>query len=110
MPRVIVTTETSDYRERSTLLSECVGTVHMASEQSSLQFLERLAWAISDAEIAERHFEPALTPWLPSAGVPRRFLGLRSRGRGPDRSALSVAANRADYTIQIFPRGHEQVS
>jgi hypothetical protein len=62
MPRVIVTTETSDDRQRSTLLSECVGPVHMADEHSSLQFLERLAWAISDAEVAERHFEAAVTP------------------------------------------------
>jgi hypothetical protein len=57
MPRVTVTTEASAGRERSILLSECVGQVHMANEHASLQFLERLAWAISDAEDAERRFE-----------------------------------------------------
>jgi len=60
MPRVTVTTETGNERGRSILLSECVGPVHMENEHSSLQFLERLAWAISDAEDAERRFELAL--------------------------------------------------
>jgi hypothetical protein len=54
MPRVIVTTETSDSRERSILLSEHVEPAHMHDEHSSLQFLERLAWAIQDAERAEQ--------------------------------------------------------
>jgi hypothetical protein len=54
MPRVIVTTETGDDRERSILLSECVGTVVMASEQSSLQFLERLAWGARSTRPARR--------------------------------------------------------
>jgi hypothetical protein len=62
MPRVIVTTETSGARDRSVLLSEHIETVHMASEHSSLQFLERLAWAISDAEGAEQRFAEALAP------------------------------------------------
>ena len=62
MPRVIVTTDTTGDRERSILLSEHIEAVHMASEHSSLQFLERLAWAISDAEGAEQRVAEALAP------------------------------------------------
>lgn len=44
MATVIVQSDHDD----STLMQETVLPVHLASEQSSLQFLERLAWAIED--------------------------------------------------------------
>ena len=48
MPRVIVITEPG-----AVLLDEQVYPVHLADEHCSLQFLERLAWAIEDAAASE---------------------------------------------------------
>ncbi|MHB8242901.1 MAG: hypothetical protein ACYDHN_13045 [Solirubrobacteraceae bacterium] len=64
MPRIIVTT---DHSEPSTdpdvLLEETVHSVHLDTDHAAAQLVQRLAWAISDAEDAE--------------------------GAGPDRSARS---------------------
>ena len=55
MPRIIVTTDTAPpSREASVLLDELVQTVHLSSGHAAAQLVERLAWAISDAEDAER--------------------------------------------------------
>ena len=55
MPRVLVVSEPVDgRRRRSPTLNEHISPIHMADEHSSLQFLERLAWAISDAEESEQ--------------------------------------------------------
>ncbi|HME04764.1 MAG TPA: hypothetical protein VKG38_17205 [Solirubrobacteraceae bacterium] len=35
------------------LLDECVEAVHLENEHSSLQFIERVTWAIRDAERVE---------------------------------------------------------
>jgi hypothetical protein len=56
MPRIIVTTdpvssEQSD--ERPVLLEEHVHSVHLSSGHAAAQLVERLAWAVSDAEHAE---------------------------------------------------------
>jgi hypothetical protein len=64
MPRITVVSETVDAAgsERPTTLSERINSVHLADEHSSYQFLERLAWAITDAENAEARFRAALGP------------------------------------------------
>ncbi len=64
MPRIIVTTNLSLLPDDTTvLLDEQVGSVHVSTGHASAQLLERLAWAISDAEAAEdthpdRHARP----------------------------------------------------
>jgi hypothetical protein len=54
MPRVIVTI---DHDEQPTpepvVFSEYVDSVHLDSDHSAMQFVERLGWAISDAEKIE---------------------------------------------------------
>jgi hypothetical protein len=63
MPRVIVVAEAGDphrKRARSVLLDEEIVGTQLDNESSSVQFLERLAWAISDAERAESRFKAAL--------------------------------------------------
>jgi hypothetical protein len=56
MPRIIVTAEPLS-RQRShdapILLDEQVHSVHLSSGHAASQLVERLAWAISDAEDAE---------------------------------------------------------
>jgi hypothetical protein len=70
MPRIIVTAEPVSSRrtgEAPVLLDEQVQSVHLSSGHAASQLVERLAWAISDAEDAEdalaarraRHRRPA---------------------------------------------------
>jgi hypothetical protein len=54
MPRVIVTTDPSpSTADPSVWLDEHVQSVHLSTDHAAAQFVERLAWAISDAEDAD---------------------------------------------------------
>jgi hypothetical protein len=54
MPRIIVTTDPSQLPpESAVLLDEHVHSVHLSTGHAAAQLVERLAWAISDAEEAE---------------------------------------------------------
>jgi hypothetical protein len=54
MPRVIVITDqTRPPDDGSVLLDERVESVHLSTGHAAAQLVERLAWAISDAEDAE---------------------------------------------------------
>jgi hypothetical protein len=53
MPRVIVTTDPSPLSaDASVWLDEHVQSVHLSTGHAAAQFVERVAWAISDAEDA----------------------------------------------------------
>jgi hypothetical protein len=54
MPRVLVITDQTTSTPASVLLDEQVSAIHLDSEHSAWQFVERLGWAISDAEDSER--------------------------------------------------------
>jgi hypothetical protein len=55
MPRIIVTTDLSErHDDGPVLLDERVHSVHISSDHGAAQLVERLAWAITDAETAER--------------------------------------------------------
>jgi hypothetical protein len=53
MPRVIVTTNLPPTGEPTVLLDEQLSSVHLSSDHSAGQLIERLTWAIRDAEEAE---------------------------------------------------------
>jgi hypothetical protein len=53
MPRVIVTTNLPPSGEPAVLLDEQLSTVHLSSDHAAAQLIERLSWAIRDAERAE---------------------------------------------------------
>lgn len=53
MPRVLVTTDPTTSAGTSVLLDEQVQAVHLNDDHSAMQFIERVGWAISDAEAAE---------------------------------------------------------
>jgi hypothetical protein len=81
MPRIIVTTDPSQRPDgAAVLLNEHVHSVHLSTGHAAAQLVERLAWAISDAEDAERA-RPELTSRHP-AQTPRRR-GARPRTRLP---------------------------
>jgi hypothetical protein len=53
MARIIVTADTRGSDEQWILLDERVCPAHMSDEHSAAQLLERLGWAVSDAERAQ---------------------------------------------------------
>jgi hypothetical protein len=61
MARIIVTTDSADERrspalavETPVLLDERVDPVHLCDDHAAGQLIERLAWAVSDAEDVKR--------------------------------------------------------
>jgi hypothetical protein len=61
MARIIVTTGPLDQRHTSVLLDEApvlfderVESVHLSDDHAAEQLIERLTWALTDAEAAER--------------------------------------------------------
>ncbi len=55
MPRIIVTTDRSQQpADAPVLLDEGVHSVHLSSDLAAAQLIERIAWAVGDAEHAER--------------------------------------------------------
>ncbi len=52
MPRIIVTTDPPDY-DAPVTLDESVAVIHVSDEHASSQLMERLVWAIEDAERVE---------------------------------------------------------
>jgi hypothetical protein len=59
MPRVIVIAQDDRQSDGAVLLDEQVHSIHLDSEHSAGQFIQRLGWAISDAEEAEHFGVPA---------------------------------------------------
>jgi hypothetical protein len=54
MARIIVTTEQGERSDAPVLLDERVCPEHLSDDHSAAQLIERLGWAINDAEIAQR--------------------------------------------------------
>ena len=58
MARIIVTTDPSEQSEAPILLEESVYSVHLDDDHAAAQLIERLGWAINDAESVERVARP----------------------------------------------------
>ncbi len=54
MARIIVTTDPTERGDAPVLLEERVYPVHVATDHAAAQLIERLGWAIADAEKSER--------------------------------------------------------
>jgi hypothetical protein len=55
MPRIIVTTDPTDQADDApVLLDERVYSLHLCDDHAAEQLIERLAWAVSDAEDTQR--------------------------------------------------------
>ena len=61
MPRILVTTDGSDEREKAVVLQERVVPSDLESDHFSAQLVERVGWALSDADEIE-HRTPAPEP------------------------------------------------
>jgi hypothetical protein len=53
MARIIVTADPTNSPDAPVLLEETVSSVHLSTGHAAAQLVERLAWAITDAETAE---------------------------------------------------------
>jgi len=54
MPRMLVMTEPAEQAHAEVMLSEHVATGDIASDHFAAQLVERIAWALADAEQLER--------------------------------------------------------
>jgi hypothetical protein len=55
MPRIIITTDLAErIDDGPVLLDERIHSVHLSTDHAAAQLVERLAWAVGDAERAER--------------------------------------------------------
>ena len=54
MARIIVTTDPSERPDAPVLLDEFVCPDHLSDDHSAAQIMERLRWAVTDAENAQR--------------------------------------------------------
>ena len=59
MPRIIVTADPGEKlgrlpQQTPVLLEERVDTIHLSDDHAAQQLIERVGWAVSDAEDAER--------------------------------------------------------
>jgi hypothetical protein len=59
MARIIVTTDPTPDHAAPVLMDESVYSIHLDNEHNAAQLIERLGWAISDAEDTQR-MEPVL--------------------------------------------------
>ncbi|MGA8355413.1 MAG: hypothetical protein WB698_14720 [Solirubrobacteraceae bacterium] len=54
MARIIVTTDPTTNQDPSVLLNEGVYSIHLDNDHNTAQLIERVGWAIADAENAQR--------------------------------------------------------
>jgi hypothetical protein len=54
MARIIVTTDPTTNQAAPVLLDESVYSIHLDNQHNAAQLIERLGWAIADAENAQR--------------------------------------------------------
>jgi hypothetical protein len=96
MPRIIVTTDSSQPSPKGEiLLDETVQSVHLSSDHAAAQLVQRLAWAIGDAERAEGA-QPERSLWPERASAPRTH---RPRPRARSRSRSPVAASTGHLRV-----------
>jgi hypothetical protein len=94
MPRIIVTTDTSQPSPKGeVLLDETVQSVHLSSDHAAAQLVQRLAWAIGDAERAEGA-RPERSTWPERAAAPRT-----PRPRSRSRARSPVAASTGHLRV-----------
>jgi hypothetical protein len=82
MPRIIVTTGpvSSPVRDAPVLLDERVHSAHLSDDHAAAQLIERLAWAINDAEDTERR-QPDRAPRADRQTTRHRRSVTRTRAR-----------------------------
>jgi hypothetical protein len=99
----MVITDHADARDGLLLFDERVNPVHLSTDHAAMQFIERLGWAISDAEEAEQ--VEVRGPAVASA----RRLSSR-RGWTQARSPLARRSKRSSSRDRRLPEDSVTVS
>lgn len=101
MPRILVTTELSQLPDDAqVLLDEHVHSVHLSTGHASAQLVQRLAWAIGDAESLEgARLGQRTSPGRQSL---RRSLSTRSGVRLPVDTEMLNAARKTSPGATSF--------
>ncbi|HTU78683.1 MAG TPA: hypothetical protein VMF09_07985 [Solirubrobacteraceae bacterium] len=89
MPRIIVTTDAVSSElthETPVLLDEHVHSVHLSTSHAATQLVERLAWAVRDAESAEGAGRAAVRAVRPLRVRPKRRTGVDGARRAVARA------------------------
>ncbi|HTZ64416.1 MAG TPA: hypothetical protein VMB51_09950 [Solirubrobacteraceae bacterium] len=92
MARIVVTADSTDRRRAPVVLDERVLSIHLSDGHAADQLIERLGWAISDAEELERSAD---RPIIRASGRGARAHDRRGGSRpsrGSDRGAQHVSA------------------
>jgi hypothetical protein len=55
MPRILVITDPIEKPERGVMLDEQIATSDITSDHFAHQLIERIGWALADAESSEQH-------------------------------------------------------
>ncbi len=94
MPRVIITTDPSTVPQDITvLLDESVSSVHLSSDHAASALVERIAWAINDAEEAE--YRRLQAPPAPDGDARQRPLAEGRRGDRPSSRRVRARSSRS---------------
>jgi hypothetical protein len=67
MPRILITTEPIEKPDAGVMLNEQIATSDLASDHFATQLIERIGWALADAEATEDHVLGARTLARPQA-------------------------------------------
>ncbi len=96
MPRILVVTDEGEGREAVVLLQERVVPGELESDRSSALLIERVGWALVDADEVEQEApSPTAPPARTRAMQPKGRLSLRPRpGLGSARAARASATGR----------------
>jgi hypothetical protein len=69
MARIIVTPDQTGQQDAPVLLDESVYSVHLSTDHAARALIERLVWALDDAEVLERARSDADAPASRRGGV-----------------------------------------
>jgi len=97
MPRIIVTSDSAAARDPVVLFDEHVHPLQLAEENHALRFIERLGWAISDAEDASQEAARG----LPRVSTPQRSTLRRRRRPEP---AAQARGRAPSVVASLLPR------
>jgi hypothetical protein len=84
MPRILITTEPGELPDAAVMLSERIATSDLASDHFAAQLIQRIGWALADAESDERD--------------PIEHTGISPKGALAERFTLAPARTRPRFT------------
>ena len=98
MPRIIITNDASRRDDAVVVLDEQLQVAELSEDHGGLRFIERLGWAISDAE------DPKTAQGAHSRSSSSSPTVPRWRSRRPERSSTSTRRRNRSAVASLLPR------